>query len=138
MKVICAWCTGERKPDYLGEKGPFDDPSPTHSICLHHQGQFLESVPSRSFPGVALLMVVHANETALYEHLAETFARVDGVKVIMERRRGDRRRRAGAGTVAVERREHERRLRSRLSLERVILPSPLPLPPRSPGSKAQP
>ncbi len=57
-------------------------------------------------------MVVHANETALYKHLAETFAGVDGVKVIMERRRGDRRRRAGAGTAAVERREHERRLRS--------------------------
>src|SRR5256886_16627406 len=28
MKVICAWCTGERKPDYIAEKAPLDDPSP--------------------------------------------------------------------------------------------------------------
>jgi len=62
-----------------------------------------------SFPGIALLMVVHAKETALYEYLERTFAGVGDVKVIMERRQGDRRH--GRRDVAVERRGHERRLR---------------------------
>jgi hypothetical protein len=109
MKLICAWCRGESKPDDMGETEPFDDPAPTHSICSDHQERLLESLPSRSFPGVAVLMVVDANETALYEHLEQTFAGVGDVKVIMERRRGDRRQARHA--VADERRDNERRLR---------------------------
>jgi hypothetical protein len=109
MKVICAWCRGEGAPEDLGETEPFEDPAPTHSICSSHQEQLLESLPSRSFPGVAVLMVVHANETALYEHLERTFAGVDHVKVIMDRRRGDRR--LARQAVADERRDYERRLR---------------------------
>jgi hypothetical protein len=72
--------------------------------------QLLASLPSSSFPGVAMLIVVHAGEIAFYEHLERTFEGVRGVKVIMDRRRGDRRR--GRRDVDLERRECERRLRS--------------------------
>jgi len=66
------------------------------------------TLPSSSFPDVQFLIVVLFKETDLYEHLTKIFAGVRGVKVIMERRRGDRRQQRR--DVAVERRERERRL----------------------------
>jgi hypothetical protein len=91
MKVVCAWCILEGKPGDLGEREPFDDPQLTHSICASHTTQVLEALPSRSFPDAALLIVVRRNDTALYEHLTWSFGRVPGVKVIVDRRVGDRR-----------------------------------------------
>ena len=49
-----------------------------------------ESFPSRSFADVELLLVVRRNGT-LYERLQRSFAGVRCVKVIVERRVGDRR-----------------------------------------------
>ena len=89
MKVICAWCLLEGKPSDLGEREPLDDPQLTHSIFPSHTTQVLEGFPSRSFPDAALLIVVGRNDTALYEHLTWSFARVSGVKVIVDRRMGD-------------------------------------------------
>jgi len=66
------------------------------------------TLPLNSFPDVQFLIVVLFKETDLYEHLTKIFAGVRGVKVIMERRRGDRRQQRR--DVAVERRERERRL----------------------------
>jgi len=109
MQVICAWCRDEGKPSDLGEREPFDDPAPTHGVCSRHQEQFLESLPSTSFPDAEMLIVVRRNDTALYEYLQRRLAGVQGVKVIPERRQADRRREQSP--VADERRRQERRIR---------------------------
>jgi len=102
MKVVCAWCVLEGKPGDLGEREPLDDPQPTHSICASHTTQVLEALPSRAFPKASLLIVVRRGDTALYEHLMWSFARVPGVKVIVDRRMRDRR--STQGPIADERR----------------------------------
>jgi hypothetical protein len=102
MKVVCAWCVAEGKPGYLGEREPLEDPQPTHSICAVHVQQALEALPSRSFPDAALLIVVHGDMNALYEHFQWSFAHVPGVKVIVDRRLGQRR--SAQGSVTDERR----------------------------------
>jgi hypothetical protein len=71
--------------------------------------QFLESLPSASFPDAEMLIMVRPNDTAPYEYLVRSLARVCGVTVILERRRGDRRREQSQ--VADERRNLERRIR---------------------------
>jgi hypothetical protein len=109
MQVICAWCRDEGKRGYLGEREPFDNPAPTHGVCLRHREQFLESLPSTSFPDVEMLIVVRSNDTALYEYLLRRFAGVRGVKVILERRQADQGR--AKRPVADERRHQERRIR---------------------------
>lgn len=110
MRVVCPWCRRESKSDYVREKAPFDNPDSTDGICARHFEQLLESLPSRSFPDVEVLFVVRLEETALYEYLQATLRGVPNVKLIMERRRGDRRERNRA--VAAERRGLERRVRS--------------------------
>src|SRR2546425_12113282 len=92
MKVICSLCEREGKPGYLGEREPLDNPAVTHGLCSPHTEQLLESIPSRSFPDAELLIVVRPNDTELYEYLQRSFAGVHHVKVIVERRGGDRRR----------------------------------------------
>ena len=62
MIVMCAWCEQEGRPAGLGERAPLDDQSKTHGICRRHAIELLNRLPSRSFPGVRLLLVVsHAN-----------------------------------------------------------------------------
>jgi hypothetical protein len=106
---VCAWCRHEGRPAFLGERPPFDDPSETHGICLRHEQAVLARLPSPGFPGVRLLLVVSPGETKLYDHLALTFATVADVKVIVERRRGERR--VARRPDAVDRRQGERRMR---------------------------
>lgn len=109
MKVSCAWCQREGQPASLGERAPLDNPAETHGICRRHTLDLLDRLPSRSFPGVRLLLVVSPQQTALYEHLQRELAGVSGVKVMLERRRGDRR--VEDETVPEEHRRAERRLR---------------------------
>ncbi len=109
VKVICAWCRDEGKPGDLGEREPLDDPAPTHGVCSRHREQFLESLPSTSFPDAEMLIVVRPNDTALYAYLQRRLAGVHGVTVIPERRQADRRR--AKRRVGDERRLHERRIR---------------------------
>ena len=90
MKVTCAWCQHEGQPAILGERAPLDNPAETHGICRRHTLDLLNRMPSRSFPGIRLLLVVSAKETALYEHLQRELAGVSGVKVMLDRRRGNR------------------------------------------------
>lgn len=90
MRVTCAWCQHEGRPAVLGERAPLEDPAETHGICRRHTLDLLDRMPSRSFPGVRLLLVVSAQQTALYEHLQRELAGVGGVKVMLDRRRGDR------------------------------------------------
>jgi hypothetical protein len=82
----------------MGERAPFDNPEPTHGICAYHQAEFLESLPSRSFPDVELLIVVHENNTTLYEYLKRSLAAMTRVKVILDRRVSDRRAATGRGS----------------------------------------
>jgi len=111
MKALCAWCQSEGRPDYLGEREPLDNPAPTHCICPHHRERLLELLPSRSFPDVELLVIVRPNDTALFEYLQGRFAGVRGVKVIVDRRLGDRRR--DESSVADDRRRvRTRRIRN--------------------------
>jgi hypothetical protein len=91
MQLLCAWCRMEGKPGYLGEREPLDDEMPTHGICTDHQRRVLSQLPSRSFPDVVLLFVVRRGEPELYERLRGSFAGAPGVKVIVDRRLGDRR-----------------------------------------------
>ena len=107
MKVTCAWCQQEGKPATLGERAPLEDPAETHGICRRHTVDLLNRMPSRSFPGIRLLLVVSAKETALYEHLQRELAGVSGVKVMLDRRRGDRQ----ADEEIVEHRGLDRRIR---------------------------
>jgi hypothetical protein len=111
MKVICAWCQREGRSGFLREREPLDDPSETHGICLRHQQQVVATLPSQSFPDVQLLIVVRPDELALYEHLRKTVGELKGVRVIIDRRWGERRR--DADTPARERRRGDRRLPDR-------------------------
>ena len=114
MKVTCAWCQREGQPASLGERAPLDDPAETHGICRRHTLELLDRLPSRSFPGVRLLLVVSPREPGLYEYLQRELAGVNGVKVMLERRQGDRRqgeRRHAPQDVPDEQRRIERRLR---------------------------
>jgi hypothetical protein len=109
MKVTCAWCQREGQPASLGERAPLDDPAETHGICRRHTLELLDHLPSRSFPGVRLLLVVSSRESGLYEHLQRELAGVSGVQVMLERRRGERR--LAPQSVPDEQRRIERRLR---------------------------
>jgi len=108
MKVACAWCERDGVPAFMGEREPLDDPSVTHGICPRHLTLVLGTLPSRSFPGVELLVIVRASDRALFEHLRWATSGVPDIRAIMERRRGERRRRIDASVS--ERRERERRL----------------------------
>jgi hypothetical protein len=61
-----------------------------------------------------MLIVVHQKDAALYEYLRRALAGVRGVNVIMDRRRGDRRRKEAE--VSGERRRDRRRIRRGISL----------------------
>lgn len=108
MKALCSWCQREGRPALLGEREPLDDPTETHGICRRHQLQLLAELPSRSFPGVELLLVVDHDEHRLYEYLRRNLAGVSGVKVIIDRRQVERRRQQRP--VEQERRTLERRI----------------------------
>ena len=109
MKITCAWCQREGQPASLGERAPLDDPAETHGICRRHTLDLLNRLPSRSFPGVRLLLVVSSRESGLYEQLLRELAGVSGVRVMLERRQGERR--LEPQSVPDEQRRVERRLR---------------------------
>jgi hypothetical protein len=109
MDLICSLCRKEGTNSDLGKVAPVDDLSLTHGICARHEAQLLASRQSQSFPDVELLLVVHRQDKALFEHLEPLLAGLRGVKVILERREGDRRRQTHAQTN--DRRRLERRLR---------------------------
>ena len=109
VKVKCPWCEREGRPADLGEREPLDDPAVTHGICRRHALGFFRTLPSHSFPGVQLLLVVNPKESTLFEFLQRRLAGVSGVKVIVDRRRGERRR--APQSAPDERRRVERRVR---------------------------
>ena len=109
MKIVCAWCKQEGRSAVLGEREPFDDPTETHGVCSVHSEKLMEQLPSASFPGIRMLIVVRKTESALFQHLTRSFASVPNVAVILDRRHDERRK--TPGNVASERRQTERRIR---------------------------
>lgn len=109
MDLICSLCRKEGKYSDLGNMDPVDKHSPTDGICARHEAQLFASRPSQSFPDVELLIVVRRDDKALFEHLEPLLGRLRGVKVILERREGDRR--YEAHTQTYDQRLLERRLR---------------------------
>ncbi len=108
LRAFCAWCQREGGPAFLGEREPLDDESETHGVCRRHLQHILAALPSQSFPDITYLFVIKPAELGLYDHLERAFLGVRGVKVIMERRRGDRRetpRRAAHDRRRTERRQ---------------------------------
>ena len=108
VRVLCAWCERDGAPAFMGEREPLDDPTVTHGICPRHLTVMLATLPSASFPGVELLVGVRASDRSLFEHLRRATSGVPDIRAIIERRRGERRRRS-EGSLS-ERRERERRL----------------------------
>jgi hypothetical protein len=109
MKIVCASCRVEGRSGDMGEKAPFDNPTETHGYCARHTAQLLATLPSHAFPDVDLLIVVRRREQTLYDYLQSRLTGVRGVKVILERRAGDRRH--AAYVPSRDRRRLERRLR---------------------------
>jgi hypothetical protein len=109
VKAYCAWCRQEGRNGYLGEREPFDDPRETHGVCDRHQQQLLATLPSISFPGLEVLVIVAPRESALYDYLRARLGGVKGVHVMFERRRSDRRQQGRP--VSSDRRQRERRVR---------------------------
>lgn len=107
MRAICAWCKAEGRPADLGEREPLDDASETHGLCPTHLATVLAQLPSVSFPGVQLLIVVENGDAGLFQHLSRSMAAVTGVKVIRERRLQEQRR--ASDSVRVDRRRGDRR-----------------------------
>lgn len=93
LRAVCAWCQREGGPAFLGEREPLDDESETHGVCRRHLQHILAALPSQSFPDITYLFVIRPGEMALYDHLERAFLGVRGVKIIVDRRRGDRRER---------------------------------------------
>jgi hypothetical protein len=108
MKIVCAWCERDGAPAFLGEREPLDDPTISHGICPRHMAQLLGTLPAESFAGVALLVVVRPLDRALFEHLRWATSGVPDIRAIVDRRQGERRRRAE--TAVNERRGRQRRL----------------------------
>jgi len=92
MKVVCAWCERRGGAGDLGERAPFDNPGITHGLCLRHAAQLLESLPSRSFPDVRVSSSCPKTTLRSTTISKRRCAGVRCVKVIRERRAGDRRR----------------------------------------------
>ena len=109
MKAYCAWCRQEGRDGDLGEREPLDDLRETHGICDRHQQELLATLPSNSFPGLELLVIIALKEAALYDYMRSRLTGVKGVQVMVERRRTDRRQQGRA--VSDDRRKRDRRVR---------------------------
>ena len=109
MRVICAWCQQEGRGGLLRVREPLDDDSETHGICERHQQGIFEAFPSTSFPSTRWLFIVPPGDAARYEHLVHLLRDVADATVIVDRRRGERRR--DAERPPQDRRRFERRVR---------------------------
>src|SRR5262249_60587005 len=78
-------------PGCGGAAEPLANPETTHGVCASHKNQLLESLPSRSFAGAEVLIIVRRENIALYGQLERVFAALPGVKVLLDRRGPERR-----------------------------------------------
>ncbi len=95
MRVICASCRSEGRPGLIGERPPYDDPRETTGVCWRHKLQTLkraqEHEPSGREPRVRFLVVVARHAADLLTQVSEQFLDDPRVQVLLDRRRGDRR-----------------------------------------------
>lgn len=54
MKLICAWCRKENKPDVMGEKEPLSDSTETHGLCPEHRKQVEDELARHRAAATAL------------------------------------------------------------------------------------
>lgn len=109
LDIRCAWCERERLPALGDDRRPSHDTDVSHGICKRHADMMLADLPSRSFPGIRILVVVRPGHAALCEYLESNFTGVAGVHVIMDRRRADRRQRPQYPVIERRRRDRRRR-----------------------------
>lgn len=109
MRVMCAWCQKEGRSGLLRVREPLADTSETHGICERHQQAVFEGLPSASFPSTRWLFIVAAKDKKQYEHMLSLLQDIPGATVIIDRRKGERRR--GGGVATKDRRRLERRVR---------------------------
>jgi hypothetical protein len=101
MRAVCAWC------GTLIEEGEPGDTRVSHGICPRCAGRF--------FPGSLRYAVVPRDRSFLFPEIESAFQAVGGIRIILDRRRGDRRRR----------RDIVREERRRPSQDRRQLPCPV-------------
>lgn len=100
MKVVCAWCRSEGREGLIGERPPLDDPRETSGVCWMHKLETLQrtrtSVTDRDAPvrdgPVRFLIVVARHAVDLFARVSDQFLDDPRVQVLMDRRRGERRR----------------------------------------------
>ncbi len=109
MVTVCAWCQR-----FLGSKEPFTDPSLTHGICktcaLRHQ-----------IGGSSPTLVVSRDRADALPFLTGLLNGMPEIRVVVDRRQGERRRspladrvREETAEAAERRRANERRQRAEL------------------------
>lgn len=95
MRVICASCRSEGRPGLIGERPPYDDPRETTGVCWRHKLQTLrrahERDPEAREPRVRFLVIVARQAADLLTQVSEQFLDDPRVQVLLDRRRGDRR-----------------------------------------------
>ena len=99
MVTICAWCQR-----YLGTKEPLADPSLTHGIC--------KTCAMRQQLGSSPTLVVSRERAGALPFLMGLLHGMPEIRVIVDRRQGERRRSSLALQVREEPHEAERRLHS--------------------------
>src|SRR5262245_54055065 len=99
MVTICAWCQR-----YLGIKEPLADPSLTHGIC--------KTCAMRQQLGGSPTLVVSRERAGALPFLMGLLHGTPEIRVIVDRRQGDRRRSSLVLQVREESLEAERRLQS--------------------------
>jgi hypothetical protein len=78
MRAVCAWC------GTTIEEGDPGDARVSHGICPRCAQQW--------FPGGKRYAIVPADRPFLFSEIVSAFQTVRGIEVILDRRRGDRRR----------------------------------------------
>ncbi|MBI3826340.1 MAG: hypothetical protein HY294_10120 [Candidatus Rokubacteria bacterium] len=101
----------EGKPGDLGEREPLADPSETHGICWRHRLDSLAAVLKEGLPdaepSIGFLIVVARTRQDLFEEVSEQWLSVPHVRVVLDRRHGERR--AHRADVHGDRRRADRR-----------------------------
>jgi hypothetical protein len=92
VKAVCVRCRVEGRAGVIGERPPLDDPTPVAGVCWTHK---LESLGQRrGATADPVLVVIGRHEPAVYARVSEQFLDDPGVRVILDRRKGERRRQA--------------------------------------------
>jgi hypothetical protein len=104
MIRICAWCDTR-----MGEVPPLEDERATHGICPRCMEGVLQELRRPTLepvPPYQWLVVVARSDEGLLRHLRVALERLPHVRLVVDRRRGERR-------GAIRGVDHERRRRER-------------------------